>query len=78
MRTWITGRTSSVDYIYHNENGRIIGEVGHVGLSYDKVYATVYDTESNNSKSLGHYINGDWAKKAVETFWEIQDRTLIE
>jgi hypothetical protein len=77
MRTWIDGKAATIDFIFHNEVGRIVGEVGRVGFnSYH--YATVYDTESNNSKGLGHYISSEWAKHAVENFWEIQDRTLLE
>jgi hypothetical protein len=77
MREWKHGHGIE-EYIYHNEDGRIIGETGRVGMNGYKYYATVYSITTNEMKSLGHYISGDHSKKAIEKFWDIQDRILIE
>jgi hypothetical protein len=76
-RNWKDGETVA-NFLYYNEHGRIIGEVGRVGnVVNTKHYASVYSNTTNESNSLGTYISTDYAKKAVEHFWNIQDRTMI-
>lgn len=45
---------------YHDENGRIVGEITRVNFSDDIWHATVGDNK------LGEYINNKTARKAVE------------
>lgn len=65
---------------YDTDDGKIIGSVYKVGNNHSIWGAQVYSPTSTTNESLilGQYINMDYAKKGVEYFWEIQDRTLIE
>lgn len=75
-RNWKDGETVA-NFLYYNEYGRIIGEVGRVGnVVNTKHYASVYPSTTENG-NLGTYISTDYAKKAVEHFWNIQDRTML-
>ena len=49
-----------------------MGEVGNsVGIWGAKVYVEVEGI-------LGQYIDSTYAKRAVEYYWEVQSRTLLE
>jgi hypothetical protein len=58
-------------YFYQTEDGRIIGQVHKI--THTKIWVAKID--ENN---LGQYIDVDFAKKALETYYLIQERTLIE
>ena len=78
MRTyrWTMGEGRDSNY-YSDETGRIVGEIGLIGTNRNKYYATVYPN-AIDSISLGAYITHMHATQAVEKYWEIQNRTLIE
>lgn len=60
---------------FDDKNGKIIGLVTKHG-NYQTIYlAKVYDTLEG---ILGQYIDIDYSKRAVEEYWDIQERTLIE
>ena len=62
---------------YDDQDGKIIGAVYKIGNSTGIWGARVY-LINNNESVLGQYINSDFAKWAVERYWEIDGRTLIE
>jgi hypothetical protein len=33
-------------------------------------------TDSNEEKYLGQYINQDFAKKSIEFYWKVKERTV--
>ena len=75
MRKWQDYEASN-QYYYDDKDGLIIGQVHKFGTSVTIYTATV--KPENLDKLLGQFINLDYAKHAVERFWEIQDRTLLE
>jgi hypothetical protein len=75
MRKWQDYEASN-QYYYDDKDGLIIGQIHKFGTSITIYTATV--KPENLDKLLGQFINLDYAKRAVERFWEIQDRTLLE
>lgn len=75
MRKWQDYEASN-QYYYDDKDGLIIGQIHKFGTSVTIYTATV--KPENLDKLLGQFINLDYAKRAVERYWEIQDRTLLE
>ena len=65
-------------FLYYDETGRIIGEVNRAGHQINTKHATTIYPDSERIISLGMYIGTDHAKAAVERWWLIQERTLIQ
>ena len=68
-------------YYYNTFTGKIIGFSHKHALSdvwYSLVYTGEYTFTIDEEKHLGQYINSDSAKKAVEFYWDVSNRTLIE
>jgi hypothetical protein len=61
-------------YYYLRDTGRIIGQV--YNLAHTNVYGAKVYSELNEERYLGQYISFESAKKAIEYFWNIQERTL--
>jgi hypothetical protein len=74
MRKWQEKEYSFWVY-YDEEDGKIIGGVYKIGNQNSiwgaKVYAEVEGI-------LGQYIDSDYARRAVELYWDMQSRTLLE
>jgi hypothetical protein len=66
----------NVSYYYVISTGKIVGQV--YNLSHTKIYGTKVYSEKNEELYLGQYISCDHAKKAIEYFWNIQERTLSD
>ena len=63
-------------FVYYDESdGKIIGSVYKIGTQNSIYGAKVY---CEIEGVLGQYIDSDYARKAVEVFWDIQSRTLLE
>lgn len=77
IRQWKDGETVA-HFLYYDDTGRIIGEVNRAGHQINTKHTTTIYPNANQSLSLGMYINSDTAKAAVEKYWLIQERTLIE
>lgn len=61
-------------YYFKNDTGQIIGQVtniAHTDIYNSKIYVNYVE-----EKYLGQYINSDYARRAIENFWSIQERTL--
>ena len=76
LRQWKDGETVA-HFLYYDETGRIIGEVNRAGHQINTKHTTTIYPDSERIISLGMYINSDSAKAAVEKWWLIQERTLI-
>lgn len=64
-----------VYYYHHTDDGLIIGQIHKI--THTKVWiAKILD--ANTERILGQYIGYEYAKSAVERYWEIQSRTLLE
>lgn len=75
-RQWKDGETLA-HFLYYDETGRILAEVNRAGHQINTKHTTTIYPDNERIVSLGMYINSDFAKQAVERWWMIQDRTLI-
>lgn len=76
MKQWQEKEFSQWVY-YDNQDGKIIGSVYKIGNSIGIWGGRVY-LAHNAESVLGQYIDSVYAKKAVELYWEIDSRTLLE
>jgi hypothetical protein len=69
-------------YFYYNVNtGKVVGKVSRMianDIYIALVYTGQYTFTLDDERHLGEYINLGFAKDAVEHFWAIQNRTLLE
>ncbi len=75
-RQWKDGETLA-HFLYYDETGRILAEVNRAGHQINTKHTTTIYVDNERIVSLGMYINSDFAKQALERWWMIQDRTLI-
>jgi hypothetical protein len=62
-------------YYFNLDNGEIVGhahKIAHSSVCLAKIII------KNDEDILGRYISIETAKKAVENYWLIESRTLIE
>jgi hypothetical protein len=76
MKQWLEKEFSQWVY-YDDQDGKIIGAVYKIGNSTGIWGAKVY-LINNSDSVLGQYIDSDFARWAVERYWEIDSRTLLE
>jgi len=67
---------NNTHYFYKIENGQITGQVHNVVHTQIWLAKAIYNY--NEEKYLGQYITSDHARKAIENFWNMQERTLLE
>lgn len=75
IRLWKDG-DHDVFYFYNEENGRVIGQVNK--WPHTKIWLAKIIFNVNEEQYLGQYIGCEFAKKSVEEYCLIQERTLIE
>ena len=75
MKQWTQKEFSWV--YYDDDDGKIIGTVYKIGTNTGIWGGRVF-LSNNDEMALGQYIDSDWARNAVEVYWLIQDRTLLE
>lgn len=76
---WI--EKSHANYYFIKENGKIIGKVTNLPLSnifIALVYTGQYTFTVDDERHLGQYIDMNYAKDAVQYYWDTQSRTLLE
>lgn len=73
MRDWRDAE-HKVSYYFLKDTGRIIGQV--YNLAHTNIYGAKVYSDLNEERYLGQYIDLNSAKIAVDTFWNIQERTL--
>jgi hypothetical protein len=76
QKQWMEKEFSQWVY-FDTADGKIIGAVYTVGTKTGIWGGRVY-LENNMEKTLGQFIDSDWARKGVERYWEIDGRTLLE
>ena len=70
---WSDYRDNNGSYYYDSIDGRVIAQV------YNMAHTNIWGAKLMVTDELiGHYITLDYAKKAIETYFDIQNRTLIE
>jgi hypothetical protein len=74
MKKWMEKEYSQWVY-YDDEDGKIIGSVYKVGNTQTIWGAKVY---LNIEGVLGQYIDSDYAKRSVEYFWMVEERSVLE
>jgi hypothetical protein len=67
---------NGTQYFFRKDDGLIVGQV--YNLAHTKIFGAKIPISASEENILGHYINIDFAKKAIENYWEIQGRTLLE
>jgi hypothetical protein len=75
MKKWMEKEFSHHVY-YDEEDGKIIGAVNKAGNSQSVYVAKIYEVA--NEGYLGQYVNGEYARKAVENYWDIKSRVVLE
>ena len=75
MKDW-RDADHKVSYYYLLDTGRIVGQT--YNLAHTNIYGAKVYSDLNEEKYLGQYISFESAKKAVERFWNIQERILID
>lgn len=76
MKQWQEKEFSQWVY-YDDQDGKIIGAVYKIGTSTGIWGGRVY-LMTNEEKILGQYIDSDFARNAVQLYWEIDSRTVLE
>lgn len=61
-------------YYFKTDTGQIIGQV--TNIAHTDIYNAKIYLKYVEEKYLGQYINSDFARRAVEEIWGIQERTL--
>ena len=76
MKKWTEKEFSQWVY-YDDQDGKIIGAVykivNQTGIWGSRIYLI-----NNSEQILGQYVDSDFARRAVELYWEIDSRTLLE
>ena len=79
MKKWMEKEYSNW-VCYDDIDGLIIGASFKIGNTNSVWGAKVYQKVDSTfvEKHLGQYIDSDYARKSVENYWDIQDRTLLQ
>jgi len=71
-----------ISYYFNTESGKILGSVFRIAnqsiVWVARAEKNVIPFTNENDIHLGHFISIETAKKMVEEYWNIQNRTLIE
>ncbi len=68
-------------YYFDSATGKIVGTANKQALDeiwIALVYTGQYTFTLDDERHLGQYIDMYFAKDAVEYFWDVQNRTLLE
>lgn len=74
-RDWKDG-DHDVYYFYNTQDGRIVGQIHKV--VHTKIWVSKIVKNYNEDLYIGQYISYDFAKRSIEDYCLIQERTLIE
>ena len=61
-------------YYFRISTGKIVGQA--YNLAHTNIWGAKVLTDSNEEKYLGQYINQDFAKKSIEFYWKVKERTV--
>lgn len=65
----------NVYYYFRTEDALIVGQAHNI--AYTKIWIAIA-IHINEERNLGRYITLDGAKAALQRYWDIQERTLLE
>ena len=61
---------------YNQEDGLVVAQIHKI--AHTKIWVAKIIQGHTDERYLGQYIGHDFARKAVENYWAIQERTLLE
>ncbi len=61
-------------YYFQVHNGKVIGQV--YNLAHTIVWGARIPVSATEEEVLGRYIEMEFAKKAIEEYWDGKDRTI--
>ena len=61
-------------YYYKTHNGLVVGHV--YNLAHTQLWGAKIPINATEELMLGNYINVDFARSAIEEYWDEKDRTL--
>ena len=61
-------------YYFRTSNGKVIGQV--YNLAHTIVWGARVPISATEEEVLGQYIEMEYAKRAIEEYWDEKDRTL--
>lgn len=61
-------------YYYKVHNGLIVGQV--YNLAYTSIWGAKIPLSATEESVLGQYVSLDFAKRAIEEYWNESDRTF--
>jgi hypothetical protein len=73
---WKDNETVEVFYYFEKDTGKIVGQTNQI--AHTKIWLSKIIGERNEEGYLGQYITLSHSKKAIEEYWSIQSRTLLE
>lgn len=63
-----------VQYCYQVHNGLIVGQV--YNMSYTSIWGAKIPVSATEELILGQFITLEFAKRAIDEYWNEKDRTL--
>jgi hypothetical protein len=60
-------------YYFKTFNGKIVGQV--YNIAHTNIWGAKINLANNEEKYLGQYISHEHAKKAIEFYWDLIDKT---
>ena len=63
-------------YYFNESNGKVVGQAHNI--SHTKIWVAKIPISHNEEAYLGQFIDANFAKRSIEEYWQIQDRTLLE
>ena len=66
--------TKDCHYYFQTHNGLIVGQA--YNLAHTIVWGAKIPVSATEELILGQYVEMEFAKKAIEEYWEEKDRTL--
>ena len=63
-------------YFYEKDTGKVVGQVHKI--VHSKIWVAKIFLTPPNEEYLGNYVGYEHGRRAVELYWNIQERTLIE
>ena len=80
MYNWKDHESGS--YFFNETSGKVTGAIFKIANQNVLYTAKVYTGDTTfmleDEKHLGQYIGMEYAKKAIERFWNVFDKTLLE
>lgn len=66
--------TSNSHYYFQTHNGLVVGQI--YNLAHTIIWGAKIPITANEDHYLGQYVDADFAKKAVEEYWDDKDHTF--